>query len=236
MGRGSTPAHTRTPDHTPGTRPRARRRPRTRHRAATTRTTLLMAVGLALTASLGACTGTEPAPEWTPATATPLAPTAPTPTPTTDPAATKPQRPTAMDTPDAAGAEAAARYFMDLYAYVYATGDLEEWRQLSHPDCAFCASVIANVEEQAASGQHTTGGVATITDVSSLETDPGAWWSVDLELIQGPATVRDAAGGVLSERADPVAYHADVAVARQGDRWQIRAVDHQKIDQSAATP
>lgn len=201
-------------------------------RTSTARRVSLAAVGVSLVFAVGlaGCTGTDPAPEWTPTAATPIA--QPTPTPSPDPATIKPERPTAMNTFDSAGAEAVAVYYMDLYAYAYATGDLEEWRALSHPDCIFCRSVIEHVEAQAAAGQHSTGGTVLITDVSSLETDPGVWWSIDLEVVQAPADVRDnATGAVLSQRVDEVAYHMDLAIARDGDRWQVRAVDHREADQ-----
>ena len=56
----------------------------------------------------------------------------------------KPERPAALDEPPSVeGAVAVAEYFLLLYPYVYATGDLADWNALSHPECIFCASVAA---------------------------------------------------------------------------------------------
>ena len=112
-----------------------------RRRAAAGGVVLALAVG-----ALAGCTGGDPAPDWTPTTATPIA--HPTPTPSADPATVKPERPAAMDTFDSAGAEAVAVYYMQLYPYVFATGDLTEWKTLSHPECIFCSDVARQVQEQ----------------------------------------------------------------------------------------
>ena len=48
---------------------------------------------------------------------------------------------------------AAAQYFITLYPYVYATGDLTDFRAMSAATCKFCESVIANT-----TSMHTAGG------------------------------------------------------------------------------
>lgn len=47
---------------------------------------------------------------------------------------------------EATDAVKVATYFMNLYPYSVATGDLGEWRGLSHPSCEFCAELIGDVE------------------------------------------------------------------------------------------
>src|SRR5450830_1923187 len=116
----------------------------------------LLVVGLAVT---GCTPDPGPTPSTSPsAVVSPTVTPMPTSTPTPD-ASVKPERPEAMDQADSAGAEAAAVYFLQLYAYVYATNDLAEWRALSHPECIFCASVITSVEEQVAAGNRSEGGL-----------------------------------------------------------------------------
>lgn len=108
---------------------------------------LAIVVGLAVGPTVGCTPDPGPTPSTSPSAVDSPSPTVtPTPTPTPD-ASVKPERPAAMDEVSAAGAEAVAVYFLQLYAYVYATNDLTEWRALSHPECIFCASVITNVEE-----------------------------------------------------------------------------------------
>ena len=68
-------------------------------------------------------------------------------------AAPEPQRPAEADQHDLTGAIAAAQYFITLYPYVYATGDLTAFRTMSDATCKFCDSVITN-----ATSMHTAGG------------------------------------------------------------------------------
>ena len=68
-------------------------------------------------------------------------------------AAPEPQRPAEADQHDLTGAIAAADYFITLYPYVYATGDLTAFRAMSDATCKFCDSVITN-----ATSMHTAGG------------------------------------------------------------------------------
>ena len=57
------------------------------------------------------------------------------------------------NTPD--GLALATGYFLDLYPYVFATGDLTAWEEMSEDNCIFCNSVIDN-----ATGLHEGGGWA----------------------------------------------------------------------------
>lgn len=191
-------------------------------------TGVLMAVGFVV--GLGAvagCSG-DPGPTTAPTVSEEASPSpAPTPTATPTPdASVKPERPGAMDVVDSAGAEAAAMYFLQLYPYVYAANDLTEWRALSHPECIFCASVIANVEAQIAAGQHCTGGLIDVGDTSSIEVDPGRWWTVDVDLIQAPSQKLSAAGELVEDFPEAKTYHMDLAVISEAGVWRVRAVDH----------
>ena len=68
-------------------------------------------------------------------------------------AAPEPQRPAEADQHDLTGAIAAAQYFITLYPYVYATGDLTAFRAMSDATCKFCDSVITS-----ATAMHVSGG------------------------------------------------------------------------------
>jgi hypothetical protein len=152
----------------------------------------------------------------------------PTPTPTPD-ASVKPERPAAMDEVSAAGAEAVAVYFLQLFPYVYATGDLAEWRALSHPECIYCANVAAGVEEMFAAGQHSVGGHPDITEVNAAEVDPGRWWSVDVDLVQSPSQTLDGTDELVEEFPGSN-FHMDIAVVFEGDHWVVRELSHERID------
>ncbi|MDO4243598.1 MAG: DUF6318 family protein [Actinomyces sp.] len=45
------------------------------------------------------------------------------------------------------GASQAAGYFLQLYPYVFATGDLTTWEEMSEDECDFCSSVAEGVRE-----------------------------------------------------------------------------------------
>jgi hypothetical protein len=185
---------------------------------------VLVAVGFVagLTGGLAGCTNDpEPAHLPTPTKAVTPSPT-PTPTPTPDAASVPPERPSAMDVADSAGAEAAAVYFLQLFPYVFATGDLEDYRALSHPECIYCASVTAGVEAMFAANQQSVGGMNTITAVTSVEVEPGRWWSIDVEVTQSPSQTLDANGQVVEEFPDTVGYHMDIAVIFEANRWVVR--------------
>src|SRR5665648_726818 len=143
-------------------------------RGTTTRRAMSALVAVGCVAGLGAgvagCSG-DPGPTTTTTvtvtvTEEPSPSTTPTPTPTPD-ASVKPERPAAMDVADSAGAEAAAVYFLQLFPYVFATGDLDEYRALSHPECIYCTNVIAGVQEIIAAERHSVGGLEQISDVVS---------------------------------------------------------------------
>lgn len=59
---------------------------------------------------------------------------------------------------DHVGAIYAARYFLDLYTYMRATGDTSQFEAMSRDGCKFCASSIANAEEIHDGGGWVEGG------------------------------------------------------------------------------
>src|SRR5674476_265526 len=137
----------------------------------------LIVVGLT---AAGCTPDPGPMPSTSPsAVVSPTVTPTPTSTPTPD-ASVKPERPAAMDEVSAAGAEAVAVYFLQLFPYVFATGDLDDYRALSHPECIYCANAAAAVEEMLAAGQHSVGGLGFASEVISSEIDPGRWWLVTL--------------------------------------------------------
>jgi len=84
------------------------------------------------------------------ATTTPEPPSeSPAPGPTPWP---EPTRPPAMERDDREGAKAAAEYFLALYPYVFATGELSQWKAMSDPACQFCNGAADRVTELFDSG------------------------------------------------------------------------------------
>jgi Family of unknown function (DUF6318) len=183
-----------------------------------------LAVGVVAGCSGG---GAKPGPSATTASSAPTASLSPTPTssPTPD-ASIKPVRPAAMDQVSAAGAEAVAVYFLNLYPYVYASNDLTEWKALSHADCVFCASVTSHVGEQVAAGTRSEGGLVTISTVRSTVINPGRWWSVDVELTQATSSTVDGTGKVVEDFPVVKAYTMNLAVVYETDHWVVRGLSY----------
>jgi len=201
------------------------RRRGTTARAARVRVAAGLVAGVVVTGGLAGCTGGPDEPRWTPTVWTPEETVEPTPTPTpVDPAAVAPERPAAMDEVSEAGAEAVARYFLELYPYVYATGDLTAWRELSHPECVFCASVISNVEEQVAAGHRSEGSEMTVDSLVAVEVVAGSRYGVDAYVTEGPSSERDADGNLVRERREPQEISVVFALFFD-DGWVVREVD-----------
>ena len=181
-------------------------------------------VGAVLVLGLAGC-APEPIPP-VPTTDRPSPTVEPTPEPEPEPApeTVHPQRPAAMDTVDAAGAEAAVEYFLRLYSYGFATGDLAEVRALSHPECIFCASVIDGVEETFDGGYRTVGGLTSTSGTQSRPVDPGDAWMVTTTVNQAPSTTVDADGTVVAEHEGEF-VESSVFVFHDGEQWWIRGVD-----------
>ena len=102
-------------------------------------TALVMLVG---------CTGGTPHPPQTFATYVPTGVPTPSPSVSAAPVATLapvplPTTPAEMGQGDAAGAVAAARYFLDLQVYTMATGDTAEWDRVAWDRCQACTAIRA---------------------------------------------------------------------------------------------
>lgn len=185
-------------------------------------------IGLCLMLAAGAAGCTEAAADPPPTTPSPTVTEvepSPTPTPTPTPVApesVEPERPTAMDVVDEEGAAAVAAYFLELYPYVYATGDLEEWKALSHPECIFCASVVTNVEAERVAGGRSEGGLLSINSEDSIEIRPG-FFSVTIEATQ-TAGISYAADGSVVDRAEASASVLTFVILEEGAGWSVREV------------
>src|SRR5450830_994030 len=193
----------------------------------TSRRALVGAAAVALVVGVVAgCSGgnAKSGPSATTAPSAPTASVSPTASPTPD-ASVKPVRPAAMDQVNAAGAEAVAAYFLNLYPYVYATNDLTEWKALSHAECVFCKSVIDNVEKQVAAGTRTEGRLVTTERIDTVPISSGLF-SVRMVASQQEAVVRGNDGSTVKETGSS-RFGLDVAVLSTGSGWIIRGIQVQ---------
>lgn len=135
-----------------------------------------------------------------------------------------------MDEVSVDGAIAAATYFLELYPYVYNTGDLAEWTAMSHPECQFCASVVENVTAMHKQGHHSEGAEVSVLESRGTEVTPDEYVDVALRLRQGPSRELDAQGKVVDETTSAVEHDAHVVVVREASGpWVVRAVQIDEV-------
>ncbi|MBZ2195790.1 DUF6318 family protein [Occultella gossypii] len=178
---------------------------------------------LALVVLVAACDGAEPVEPTTSTTETSDEPTTEEPTTEEPTEVPSPDRPAGLteDSPDAA--LAAVAYFLDHYAYVYATADLATWTAMSGPECAFCQSVVEGVQEMADAGGVLRGGEIVPTEMTVEYVPEGGFYRVSFSAVQGEATVVNADGTI--EVVDPVSFEgAVVNVIFDVDAWTVLAV------------
>lgn len=181
----------------------------------------MRAIGLIVTTglALSACTSSPPDPEASASSAdepTPVASASPSPT-----APAKPERPEAMNRKDAEGAAAAAEYFIELYPYVMATGDIEEFESMSHRACGFCEDALEDIarfeaEEQTYAGGETSAEVLT----SYARDDLTGIYPFDMLIEQEASEVADSKGAEVSS-ASRSSSEVRVEMGRRDGVWVV---------------
>ncbi|MEE6282679.1 DUF6318 family protein [Georgenia sp. MJ170] len=167
--------------------------------------------------------GDDPAPTSSPSPTTD-APTEPaTDEPTTVPTPwPEPSPPPEMEGDDIEGAKAAAVYFIELYTFVYVTGQLEQWELISHPECQFCAGVADRVNDVHADGGYADGPVIEVVSIEAEAPDGDfAFYSVWMDVTESRSSRFNQAGAVI-DTTDGGPSGFDVALLRTTDGWQVR--------------
>lgn len=187
------------------------------------------ALALAIALLIAGCTGSA-----TPVASPSPSPTVASPTATPEPSPSRsaaPQRPETMGRDDVEGAIAAAQYFLELYPYAYNTGDLTEWKALSHPECIFCASVVEGVEELHASGGYQTGGEIEWVSISARPGVSDGRAAVDLIARQKPTQQHTLGSSKEISAGGQARLFVDLV---RGEGWLIRGVDVEVLDREVS--
>ena len=134
----------------------------------------------------------------------------------------KPERPAGMDEFTVEGAAFAGEYFLLLYPYVYATGDLEPWQAMSDPGCVFCNNVMAKVTDM-----HSTGGwldpwpqEAVAEHYGVSEEDPNVW-AVSFHLSHEAGVRHDGSGDTGTVKAEDLTFVLQMRWT--GQTWVVEA-------------
>ncbi|WP_246857937.1 DUF6318 family protein [Oerskovia sp. KBS0722] len=184
--------------------------------------------GAVLASLVAGCSSTDPVIESpAPVVSEEPSPTPdPNPTPTPTPAGpVKPERPADMDRTDQVGAAAAATYFLELYPYVMATGDLTEWDAMTWAElCSFCTASRDRQLQRAAASETYEGGQVSVDVEQSfpLDTLIGGY-PLDIRLEQAEAVIRDAAGAE-KERQGGFTGTFRVEMLHDGTNWRVLTV------------
>lgn len=184
----------------------------------------MRAIGLVVTAglALSACTGSPGDPEASASSVddpTPVVSASPSPT---GPA--KPERPEAMNRKDAEGAAAAAEYFIELYPYVMATGDVEEFEAMSHRACGFCADALEQAERIEAHGYTYTGGDSDLSITEAYRRDGVTGiYPLDVEISQEASRITDSEGEAIYSAKGRVS-ESRVEMGTRDGQWIVVTV------------
>jgi len=134
-----------------------------------------------------------------------------------------PQRPENMDENSSEGAIATATYVVQLYPYVYATGDLEQWKAMSQQDCLFCNSVITNVGKLHEAGGWISPWTHTITRTDYLDPGPDSEYSqVDVVFDQEASYSYDGTGAPPDVSEPATGTLLMLAMKYVDGHWAIR--------------
>ena len=179
---------------------------------------LVVAVGFALTA----CTGSTPDPGVAASSGgVPTPETSASPSPSVSSVLTKPERPDAMEREDAEGAAAAAEYFIELYPYVMATGDTEEFEAMSHRACGFCDDALEQAEKIHTRHETWSGGeIEGVLLETYAQDEITGVYPLDFQVQQDAARITDAEGVTVFEGKDERATYR-VELGRMGGNWIV---------------
>ncbi len=185
---------------------------------------VMRAIGLIVTAGLAlwACTGSPGDPDASASStddSTPVDSASPSPT-----APDKPERPEAMNRKDAEGAAAAAEYFIELYPYVMATGDVEEFEAMSHKACGFCEDLAAQALAIREEGEIFAGGETSVQITKEYRRDEVTGiYPFDSRITQEAQTITAADGSVVLD-ADREVLERRIEMGRRAGEWVMVTV------------
>lgn len=135
-----------------------------------------------------------------------------------------PARPAALDGPATEdNAKAVGRYFLSLFPYVVATGDLTAWDALSGQSCTCCSSVREFVTEIHDAGHHGEGGAFELGFTSGFDVGGGDF-VVGIEYIETPSQTVAADGTVVEDFPENLSYKANFSLTWTGTTWVVNGV------------
>lgn len=132
-----------------------------------------------------------------------------------------PDRPQEMDRTDEDGAASAAEYFLYTYTYAYGTGDTQPLLAMSGPECGFCLSVAAGVDEAHAGEEYMRAGDPQISSIASVASEAAEIdFLVQIEARMPQMLVFDAADEITAE-VPAQGMVANLGLVHEGGEWLV---------------
>ena len=95
-----------------------------------------------------------------------------------------PDKPAEMTKGDEAGAEATARYYLNLGSYAWNTGDTGPLKSISDADCVYCRSEYTHIDEFYAHGYWAAKGYTDVLETQVIEQLPDEKYGPDAYAVQ----------------------------------------------------
>ena len=118
----------------------------------------------------------------------------------------------------------AASYFMSLFPYVFATGDVTEWDDLRGESCEYCAGIRDIADGYIRDGKRSVGGQIVVSNVQGFQEKDNSY-VVSVRLTQKPSYDVDSTGAVVDENAATVEAKAEMRIVWVSGGWRVDAVD-----------
>jgi hypothetical protein len=129
-----------------------------------------------------------------------------------------------MEREDAEGAAAAAEYFIELYPYVMATGDTEEFEAMSHRACGFCEKLAVQASAIRDAEEVFIGGATSVEITKRYKRDEVTGiYPFDSRITQQAQTITAADGHVVLD-ADQEVLDRRIEIGRHDDQWVMVTV------------
>ncbi|CAM5784777.1 DUF6318 family protein [Cellulomonas persica] len=136
---------------------------------------------------------------------------------------TPPARPEALDGPASEeNAKAVGRYFLSLFPYAVATGDLAAIDALSGQGCKYCKHLRGIVTEIHDAGNHGTGGAYELGFTSGIRKDDGDF-TVGIEYVETPSRTVAPDGSLVEDFPDTYSMKAVLRLHWSGSAWTVEA-------------
>ena len=135
-----------------------------------------------------------------------------------------------MENNDIDGAEAAGVYFLELFYYALATGDLQIWEEMSGETCGFCATTHENITEVYEAGGYFETSPPDIENVSShISTDERGEYFVEVRYAPLGTTEYDESASIVTESGSAALRTHVLLSYPDDDGWVIEVFQAEEV-------